>query len=88
MKKTNNEIFCYDCTNLKKKREHYYSSEFIWGGPQGTKWSEKKWTMPHPLCQHKSCFEEIDGKMARMRGQFQLNEKHNCPYFKKKWWRR
>lgn len=41
--------------------------------------------MLRPLCVRKECFEITDGKKTRIKGQAQLNENNDCPYFKKKW---
>ena len=82
------ENYCFDCKLLKRKRENFYSDHFGYGGPTGAKWSEWKWRMPMAFCQHRFCFEEVEGKMMRIRGQVQLNKNHDCIYYKEKWLRK
>ena len=51
----------------------------------GAKWAERKFLMPHALCRREECFEIIDGKKIRIKGQAQLNKNGDCPHFRKKW---
>jgi len=78
---------CYNCRKFKKRREHFYSSKFVFGGPLGDKWSEYKFRTPVKMCQHESCFKKIDGRKERFQGQAQLNKNSNCQYYRRRLWR-
>jgi hypothetical protein len=81
------QVYCFHCKYLKKRFENYFDGKFMKGGPEGARWSERKFLMPHALCRRKECFKIIDGKRIRVIGQAQLNENYDCPHYKKKrWW--
>jgi len=80
-------VNCENCKYLKQRFENYFDWSFITSTNIGCKWSKRKWLMPYPLCMRKECFEIIDGRKIRFQGQAQLNKNHDCPHFKKIWWK-
>jgi hypothetical protein len=80
-------VYCYDCRYFKRRFENYFDGNFTQSGIVGAKWSQRKFLMPYALCRREECFELIDGKKMRVRGQAQLNKNCDCPYFKKKWFK-
>jgi len=72
---------------LKKRFENYFDGRFTMDGITQARWSQHKFLMPYALCRRKECFEIIDGKKTRFQGQAQLNKNHDCPHFKKLWWK-
>lgn len=81
------KIYCCDCRYFKRRFENYFDGSFTKSGSVQIRWSERRFLVPHPLCRRKECFEIIDDKKTRVKGQAQLNGNDDCPYFKKKWFK-
>ena len=79
------KVYCCDCKYFKRRFENYFDGRFTKCEIRAMRWSERKFFMPYALCRRKECFEIIDGKKKRVKGQAQLNKNCDCPYFKKKW---